>query len=163
MHKTLYSNISDASKQSHQWLSKLRVPPIVTPRHSFSWLQKVPRVVLKCFSVLLAFNRTSFVVDNSYPPCADICIGIPVLIHLEIDTIALLQRNHSLLNGTDCTAVKPPSTSASCRSLGHLLVAWLQCFNCSDPSPVPHWPRVDYCKRKCDVDHFPNSHLIDPD
>lgn len=132
---------------------------------SRKWL--APRIILELSTGRLALRNVSFLVADAHLSCEDILLGYPVLQHLGIDSRTLLERNRSILDGTDCSPVSHPSIDKQGGLLGRLLIARLQrvkdTISNSDTSQKLdiNRPRANYFDHKSDLDPFPNPNLVD--
>lgn len=73
----------------------------------------------------MALVNVEFLVAEKEIACEDILVGLPVLRHLGMDSLTLLERNWNTLTGTYCASVVQSPTSHSCGALGLLMIAQL--------------------------------------
>lgn len=133
---------------------------------TFSRKWNAPRIVMELSSGRLALHNVSFLVADAHLACEDILFGYPILQHLGIDSRTLLERNRSVIDGTDCSPVGHPTIGQKGGSLGRLMIARLQRIQGSDPlteSQItldPNRPRSNYFQHKSDLDPFPDPNLV---
>lgn len=73
-----------------------------------------------------ALNNISFLISDPTPASEDLLIGLPVLMHLGIDSRTLLEPNNSQLDVMDCSSIPLPTASKTFGSLGRLIIARLE-------------------------------------
>ena len=56
----------------------------------------------------LALANLSFLVTDDDMACEELFIGLPVLLHLQVDTRTFLENNRAVLDGADCSNVGNP-------------------------------------------------------
>lgn len=83
------------------------------------------RTILQLSMENLALQIMSFLVADNENACEDLIIGLPVLQHLKIESLTLLDSLRDLMDGTDCKKVGNQTTSSH-GSVGRLMVASLQ-------------------------------------
>lgn len=123
----------------------------------------------KKFAGRLALNNVSFLVDDDNLSCEDELVGYQVLHQLGIDSLTLLERNCSMLDGTDCSSVKPCTAMKASGSLERLMIARMQrvigsqLINEEEILLGQNHPRVNFFGNQIDDDLFPDPNMIDPE
>lgn len=123
---------------------------------TFSRRWTPPRTVLRLVAGPLALVNVTFLVADADLAVEDLLIGLPVLQHLGVDTKSLLENKRDVLNGTDCSTVKPHITG------GHVSRLMIARLNRMTNEDFDARPRVNYYDVRDEEDPFPDKSLLDP-
>lgn len=75
----------------------------------FNQTWTVPRVVCHLFADQLASVNVPFFVADDDLAYNEICIGLPVLRHLQVDTNTLLESSRQEIGSNGCSAIGNPT------------------------------------------------------
>lgn len=97
---------------------------------TFSRIWTPPRTTLRLSADLLSLINVSRLVANVELVIANLVLSLPVLQHLGVDTVSLLEKRRDLLDGTDCSRIE--SSLAHGGQVSRLIIIRLSLPSISD-------------------------------